>query len=174
MRAKARVLLEHFEHTPNMVGSVSKERSRRAVQRDVKMDAAFRGLRGAGFRGLAQGDIQILEAPEGAIGSSLDHLIKINLIRKSSQGFAGLRAGADFQGGAEVDFTELDLVLPQTIEGLTCLFKFHGEMAGIIVDAEMLLEPRIVGMLLPQLLEEADDLRSGFQVAEREEHPNDP
>ena len=54
-----------------------------------------------------------------------------------------------------MNFAELYSVLLQRCNRILRFFKFHREMAGIIIDAEVFIEPQIIWMLVPQLFEEA-------------------
>ncbi len=52
-----------------------------------------------------------------------------------------------------MDFTDLDAVIHEVGQGGLRLFKFHGEMATVVIYAEMLLEARVVRMFGAKLLE---------------------
>ncbi len=42
-----------------------------------------------------------------------------------------------------------------------------GEMAGVVIDAEMFVQPRVAGMFGAQLLEKTDGFRAGLKPAQR-------
>ena len=45
--------------------------------------------------------------------------------------------------------------------------KFHSQMAGVVIDAEMLVQATVVRMLFTELIEETDRLLARFQETER-------
>src|SRR5665213_465111 len=66
-----------------------------------------------------------------------------------------------------MEFADLDFVLAQGGDGLRWFLKFDGQMTGVIIDTQMLVQARIVGMFGAQLLEEADRLSGRFKISKR-------
>ncbi len=132
------------------------------MQWDVKVDAPFFGRRIVGER--------LRQVPvDGAVAGFIagDDLVQINIVGKPSQRLARLVGGPGFQRGAEMDFADLDAVMHQAGQGVLRFFKFHGEMAGVVIDAQMFSQARVVRMFVAHPLEEVDRLRAAFQQAHR-------
>src|SRR5664280_1498820 len=66
-----------------------------------------------------------------------------------------------------MDFADFDSSVAQRIERRLRLFKFDGEMAAVIIDAEELVETRVVFMLGAKLLKERNRLGGIFEQAKR-------
>src|SRR4051812_32193634 len=66
-----------------------------------------------------------------------------------------------------MDFADLDSMLQQARQRVLRLLELHREMAGVIVDAQMLGEAWIARMFRAQALEEVDRLAAAFEQAER-------
>ena len=93
--------------------------------------------------------------------------MQINVVGESRQRLTNLRRGTNLQRRTEMEFADLDVMLLEERDGILRFFKFDGQMAGVVIDAEMFIEARVVAMLGPQAVEELNGLAAGFQQAER-------
>ena len=66
-----------------------------------------------------------------------------------------------------MELADFDAIFLERAEGGLRFLKFDGEMAGIVVDAEVFVETRIVGVFSAESLEETDGFGGGFKPAER-------
>src|SRR5580765_6938934 len=62
---------------------------------------------------------------------------------------------------------DLDLMLAQRRDRMLRFLIFDGKMAGVIVDAEMLIQAGIVFVFAADAVEEMDDLAAALQQAKR-------
>src|SRR5580765_2830749 len=97
----------------------------------------------------------------------LDHLVKVNVISETREDLSRFSGWADLQGGAKMNFTEFDLMLLQTGHYICRLLELHGQVTGIIIDSEVLVEAIIPWPILTHLLEEGNGLGRGVEEAER-------
>src|SRR5882757_1667435 len=66
-----------------------------------------------------------------------------------------------------MNFADLDAMVDEAGHGILRFFKLHGKMAGVIIHAQVLVQPFIAGMLGAELVEETDRLSAALQKAER-------
>ena len=62
---------------------------------------------------------------------------------------------------------DFNAALQQATQRILRLLKFHREMAGVVIHAEMLGEPRIVRMIRPHAIENLDCFAAAFEQAQR-------
>src|SRR3989442_15974336 len=66
-----------------------------------------------------------------------------------------------------MDLAEFDPVMTQTGERFRSVLELDRQMAAVVIDAEMFVQPEVARTLGPQQLEELHGFRAGFQVTER-------
>ena len=88
-----RVGLKNIQNPEQVIGRVLKPGGRRAVQRNVKMYPPFRRLRVREGGGCIERGRKVFEREPAAGRKFCDHLVQIDIIRKSAQRLAGLRRG---------------------------------------------------------------------------------
>ena len=66
-----------------------------------------------------------------------------------------------------MNFADLDAVMDEAGQGVLRLLILHGKVAGVIIDAEMLRQPFVAGMLGAEMVEEFNRFPAGLQQAER-------
>src|ERR1019366_9960084 len=96
-----------------------------------------------------------------------DDLVEINIVGKFFQCLARFRRGRNFERGTQMDFADLDAVIDEAGQGVVRLLEFDSEMAGVVVDAEMRVESRVVRMLGAEMVEGMNCLRAAFKQTER-------
>ena len=162
MRAEGRVLAEQFEDAEKMIGGVVEQRGGRAVQRDVKMNAPFLVVRGR----VREGDIEVAVTGERGAGAR-DDLVEINVVGEGREGAADFGRGADFERGAEMEFADANAVALQAEDGFAGMLVFDGEMAGVVVHANVVQQALVAGALGGEAVEERDGFLGGLEEAER-------
>src|SRR5438477_3554611 len=65
-----------------------------------------------------------------------------------------------------MELADLEPVLTKAADDLLRLFEFHRQMAGVVVHAQMRVEPGIAGSIRAQLIEKTCRLPARLQVAE--------
>src|SRR5690349_8196613 len=58
---------------------------------------------------------------------------------------------------------DFDVMLPQGCNRISGLLKFNREVARVVVDAQMLVQARVILMLGAKTIEEMDHLTTAFQ-----------
>ena len=65
-----------------------------------------------------------------------------------------------------MDFSDPDFVLAKAAEGFGGGFELHGEVAAVVIDAEMFVDTQVSGAIGAKAMEEIDGFRRGFEGAE--------
>ena len=65
-----------------------------------------------------------------------------------------------------MQLADVDAVLPESGNDIARFLEFHRQMAGVVVDPEMGVEPRITRTVRAHCLEELDRLRARFQITQ--------
>src|SRR4051812_31986517 len=133
------------------------------MQGNMKMDPPFV----TGGLGALESNIKIAIALNSSIVFALNYLVKINVIRKGLQGLPHLGGGLDFESGAYVNLADPDLVVLKAFHDGPRLFKLDGQMAGVVVDAEELIDSAVARPRFSQTLEKSNSLFARFQKAKR-------
>ena len=140
------------------------------MQRNVEMNAPFRQLRIANF-GLrifsGKRIRQIAEDFSCAGGVAFHDLMQIDVVGKFFLFLARGGRGRNFERGTQMDFADLDAVSDEAGQGVMWFLKFHGEMAGVVIDAKVRVEARVVRMLGAQAVKKMNRLGAAFEEAER-------
>ncbi len=114
-----------------------------------------------------QGERQVFVAREGAVRGAGDDLVQVNVVHEGAQGGADFPGGADFQRGTEVQLAELDVVPAELFQRGAGGFVLQGEVAGVVVHAEMRVQARVVGMFVAHRGEEGHGLGGVLEQPER-------
>src|SRR5882762_3798908 len=105
MRAERGVLLQQAEEADDVVCRVLEKFCRRAVERNVKMDAPFVAV---GSLAAFDSNIEIAVALNRSIALALNHLVEIDVVGESPSGLPCLGGGLDLDGGASVNLADPD------------------------------------------------------------------
>lgn len=172
VRASSRMLFDEVQSSRDVVGGVAEEFGWRRVERDVKVNAPFweRGgfflygrARRRGFGG--ERVCQIWITADIAVRRAFDDLVEINVVCVGRKVFANFGRRRRFQGRTEMNFADWNFVLLQAAQGFLRIFKLHGHMAAVVVNAQVILHPQVAGAIFAHLFEESDGFLAGFQVA---------
>src|SRR5439155_3315104 len=91
--------------------------------------------------------------------------MKIDVVGEGFHRGANFRRRTYLQGRAEMQLADFDVVFPEPGNDFAGFLEFHGQMAGVIVHAEMLAETRVIRMVGAQSLKKFRRLFAGFQIA---------
>lgn len=166
VRAGAGVCGKQIQDDPYMIRRVVKKLRRRTVQRDMKMNPPFRRFI-ISFRWFtSESLIQVPINESLSIAAADDNLMQVNILGKRSQRRAGCGGRADLQSGTQVNLADFDAALHQAAQRILRFLKFHGKMAGVIIDAQMLRQPFVARMVGAHAVEELNRLTTAFEQAE--------
>ena len=73
----------------------------------------------------------------------------------------------DLQRVAQMNLTDLDARAAEAGQGFAGRLEFHREVAAVVIDAQVLVEPEVARAVGAQLLEEGDGLAGRFQETQR-------
>lgn len=158
---------EPIESSEHVIGRGRKKARGLMVKRNVEVDAPFQLSHGFGAVRFGERMGQVEPSAQGAVGGTLDDLMHVGVIREGLKCLADIRGGLDPEGIGKVDFTDANSMLPESFEGFVGRFEFNREMAAVVVDAEMFLEPQVAGAIGAQAVEERDGFGGGFEGAQR-------
>src|SRR5438132_10722102 len=91
--------------------------------------------------------------------------MKIDVVGKGFQRGANFRSWMNLQRRAEMKLADFDAVLLEAADNTARFFELDGQMAGVVVDTEMGVEPGILRAVGAQLLKKFRRLFAGFQIA---------
>ena len=127
------------------------------VQGHMEMDAPL-----VVARRLGEGDIEILVATKRSFLRSRNDLVQLGVVGKTPEPFATYFVGHDLEGGTQMNFADADAFFLQRGDGICGLFIFHGQMTGVVIDAEESAEALVARSMRLHLLEEANGFGARF------------
>lgn len=90
-------------------------------------------------------------------------MVEIDIVGEGGEGAADFGSGTDFERGTEVELADADAVALQAADGVAGLLVFHGEMAGVVIDAEVVEDALVAGPLGDDAVEEGDGFLRGLE-----------
>ena len=106
-------------------------------------------------------------ADEGAVGASFNDLMEINVFGEGLKRLADLGRGTDTQGVAQVDLAQPYARGLQPCQGLGRRFVLDGQVAAVVVDAQMTVDAPVSGAQGSQSIEITHALAGGLEGAQR-------
>lgn len=179
--AKGWICLEPVESAKEVVDRVAEVFDYGCMEGNMKMNPPFFGVEFAEdmvpafgdvrmvrcITGGSESEIEILEADDSSMSIPDNDLVQVDIVGKFGQGRSRFESRRHLEGIAEVKLADANLMRLHFLEGLGGIFIFHREMAGVVVDAQMLPDASVKVMLTGQGVEEPDGFRRGLQKAER-------
>ena len=164
MVAQAGLAADFVQDTGDMLGGGFEPIPRRRVEGDVEMHAPLDVELGA-VEGGGEGFVEVGVPDDFAVGPTFDDLMEVDGIEEGSEGLAGGRGGMNPEGVAEMDLGDEDSCPAETTECLSGRLELDGEVAAVVIDAEVGIEAQVARSVGPQSFEEPDRFVRGLQVA---------
>jgi hypothetical protein len=164
MLAQPGVLPDFVEDTGDVVRGGLENAVGCGVERDVEVDAPFVVELGTVQRG-EQRLVEVGVAHQFAVGPTFDHLMEIDGIDEGLEGKPGPRGGVEAERIGEMDLGDADAGPSETADGFGGVFVFDGEMAAVVIDAEVGIDAEIAGMITAETIKEPGGFVGGFEVA---------
>lgn len=164
MVAQAGLAADFVEDTGDMLGGGFETIAGRGVERDVEMHAPLDVELGA-IQGGGEGFVEVGVPDDFAVGPTFDDLMEIDGVEEGAEGLAGGRGGMNPEGVAEMDLGDQDSRPAETTECLSGRLELDGEVAAVVIDAEVGIEAQVARSVGPHPFEEPDRFVRGLQVA---------
>ena len=95
-----------------------------------------------------------------------DDLMQIYLISERREPPECGGRGAQLESVAQVNLADANVVLLKVVQRTRGFFELDGEMAGVVVHAEMGIQARVVWMLVAKLVKKPHRLTGVLEIAE--------
>ena len=137
--------LDRIQDSNQVVGCGIESSLGSRVQRDVEMDPPLgQGNSRSGCRG-GQCIVEISMPNEGAVGPSFDDLMEINVFGEGLERLADLSRRTYAECVAQMDLAQPDTRGLQPCQGLGRSLVLDGQVAAVVVDAQMTVDAPVSG-----------------------------
>lgn len=166
--ALRRILREPIHRAFDVVAGALEAIGRLRVQRNVKVHAPFVTHLIRLILSELKSQRQVTETTQWRGGAVVgDDLVEVDRLVKTTQFFQHVGRGFQLQRGAKVKLADADACTRDSGKGAFWSFILHGQMAGIVVQADEFEEVFVLRIAVVVETEEFQHLAAGFDEAER-------
>ena len=131
------------------------------MQRHMEMNAPLF------VAGLGKRHVEIFVTLQCAARAAFNHLMEVSVVREGAERCARGGVRLDLQGRTEMQFADPHLVPFEALEHVAGLLELHCQMARVVVDTKVTIQPVVARPVRPHAVEEVDGFLACFEVTER-------